>query len=232
MAKQYLCSLFFHITHNALTFAFEQSSNKQKKKQTLFTLIMLLICSKAPLRTHAAVSSGARGINFGLDLQLHPYFVYANNDCADSLEPSLLANTISNTISGARSFHSRSLTRIFDGCEWSTVFFFRRKANTLRSDWFQSSLYADVNYVFMFLFRWHGSCINPSGKSGLTRSTPFSKEVVSRNHIFTKFTTPAQFQLRLTRLVYLVLTIVMRNIYVSNKFSPQTCPPCFHNSLN
>ena len=42
--------------------------------------------------------------------------MYANKDCACSLEPSLLANAISNKISGARSFHSHSLTRIFDGC--------------------------------------------------------------------------------------------------------------------
>ena len=65
----------------------ELKQTKEKANTIHFnnvTFSIYLICPKAPLRTHAAVSSGARGINFGLDLQLHPYFVYANNDCADS----------------------------------------------------------------------------------------------------------------------------------------------------
>ena len=35
---------------------------------------------KPPLNAHAVVSSGARGLNFGLSIHPHPYFVYASNE--------------------------------------------------------------------------------------------------------------------------------------------------------
>ena len=35
---------------------------------------------KPPLNAHSDVSSRARGLNFGLSLHLHPYFVYASSE--------------------------------------------------------------------------------------------------------------------------------------------------------
>ena len=41
---------------------------------------MLIAYVQMPLiNAHAVVSSGARGLNFGLSLHLHPYFVYASS---------------------------------------------------------------------------------------------------------------------------------------------------------
>ena len=57
------------------------------------------------LNTIAELSSGARGLNFGLIFHLHPYFVYASSKalacsciCTGSPKPSLLIDVISTKI--------------------------------------------------------------------------------------------------------------------------------------
>ena len=57
---------------------------------------VLLYVTKPPISTHVDVSSGARGLNFGLSLYQHPYFVYASSESSGESvnEPSLLVNAI------------------------------------------------------------------------------------------------------------------------------------------
>ena len=46
-------------------------------------LTAVIIYVQMPLiKIHIGVSSGARGIFFGLSLHLHPYFVYASSKCS------------------------------------------------------------------------------------------------------------------------------------------------------
>ena len=60
-----------------------------------------------PTNVHLSVSKRARGLNFGLSIHLHLYFVYmpaakslaSLHICADSPEPSLLDNAIRTKIS-------------------------------------------------------------------------------------------------------------------------------------
>ena len=42
-------------------------------------VVLIAYVQKPPLNLHADVSSGTRGLNFGLNLYLHPYSVYASN---------------------------------------------------------------------------------------------------------------------------------------------------------
>ena len=77
---------------------------------------------KPPLNAYADLSSGARGLNFGLILHLHPDFVYDSMQaakalvslhiCADTPEPSLLVSVISTKISCAVSYANLFQTRV------------------------------------------------------------------------------------------------------------------------
>ena len=56
---------------------------KQIKKVNIIPaheiLVLAAYAEKPPSNTHAYISSGAKGLNFGLSLHLHPYFVYASS---------------------------------------------------------------------------------------------------------------------------------------------------------
>ena len=41
---------------------------------------------KSPLKVHADVSGGVRGLNFDVSLHLHPYFVYVNSQGSHELK--------------------------------------------------------------------------------------------------------------------------------------------------
>ena len=59
---------------------------------------LAIVYAQMPLiNAHADVSNGERGLDFGLSLHLHPFFVYVSSKaltslhiCADSPDPSLL----------------------------------------------------------------------------------------------------------------------------------------------
>ena len=46
-------------------------------------LVLIAHAQKPRLNDHADISSGARGLNFGLSLHLHPEFVYASSGYSD-----------------------------------------------------------------------------------------------------------------------------------------------------
>ena len=48
-------------------------------------LVLIAYAQKRPLNTHSNVSSGARGLNFALSLNQHPYFMYASSEGSEEL---------------------------------------------------------------------------------------------------------------------------------------------------
>ena len=51
---------------------------KDEKRKTHFKM--------TPLNAYSEVSSGARGLTFNLNLDLHSYFVYINSECSGESE--------------------------------------------------------------------------------------------------------------------------------------------------
>ena len=43
-------------------------------------LVLIAYAHKPTITSHSDISSGARSLNFGLSLDLHPYFVYASSE--------------------------------------------------------------------------------------------------------------------------------------------------------
>ena len=43
-------------------------------------LVLITHAQKPPINTHADISRGAKGLNFGLNLHLHPFFVYVGSN--------------------------------------------------------------------------------------------------------------------------------------------------------
>ena len=76
----------------------------KRNEPTHEILVLITYAQKHPLKTHVFVSSGARGLKFGLYFHLYPHFVYASSEsiCAGLPEPSLLVN-ISTQISCSNS---------------------------------------------------------------------------------------------------------------------------------
>ena len=46
-------------------------------------LVLIAHAQKPRLNDHADISSGARGLNFGLSLHPYPYLVYASSECSN-----------------------------------------------------------------------------------------------------------------------------------------------------
>ena len=69
--------------------------------------MLIAYAQKPPLNSYADISSGARGLNFGPSLQLHPCFVNVSSKgpdkpiciCTCSPEPLLLSNVTITKIS-------------------------------------------------------------------------------------------------------------------------------------
>ena len=71
-------------------------------------LVLITNVEKPSINLHVVLSRESSGLNFGLTIFLHLYFMHTSS-CADSPEPLLLPNLISTKISLAGPYISQQL---------------------------------------------------------------------------------------------------------------------------
>ena len=84
-----------------------QSRGKHSTTDSLRSQHVVELLKKLPINVNAVISSLARGLNFSLNIHLHPHFLYIHessygsgecSQCVDSLEPSLLLTELYNEL--------------------------------------------------------------------------------------------------------------------------------------